>query len=194
MKTLTNEELEAFKTLLEARLSTDRRNAVMLLIAVSCGLRAQELLNLTPLDLDFHAKTVRVKTLKRGVPRTIPAPKCLFDWVSSRMRESEASTSPTRGREPASIGDAAVGGAPLGPKDPLFGIGYQRLVQIWHLYRPSPKNFHCLRHTVALGLYRRRKDINLVKHVLGHKSLSSTTVYLEESYEQDTLRKAMGLK
>ena len=182
-KHLTADERAALTEILHKTLSrgreTDRRDAVLLLTALETGLRAQELLNLKFSDLDHESQTIQVKTLKKGMPRCIPAPRCLFEYASSRVCEPAASR--------------AVADQPR-PKELIFSIGYQRLVQIWHLYRPCRKKFHALRHTFALSLYRRRKDINMVKHCLGHKSLSSTTCYLEESYETSTLRKAMGLK
>lgn len=164
-KYLNTAERESLKALCLRNLTTDRRNAVMLIVALECGLRAQELLNLTHEDLDFETRCIKVKTLKKGRPRTIPAPRCLFDYAASQEQRVN-----------------------------VFGIGYQRLVQVWHAYRPVKKPFHSLRHTFAIGLYSRRKDINLVKHVLGHKSLSSTTVYLDESYDLTTLRQSMGVK
>ena len=139
------------------------RNSVMIYTALRCGLRAQELLNLTLQDLDFDHRTVRVQTLKRGQPRTVPAPDALFAYAQTVT----------------------------GTK--IFPISYPRLVQIWDIFRPSRKKFHSLRHTFALEVYRRRKDINLVKHVLGHKSLSSTTVYLDEAYSLTELKSAFGL-
>ncbi len=37
---------------------------------------------------------------------------------------------------------------------------------------------HSLRHSFATGLYRRTKDVLLVRESLGHRSLSSTLVYV----------------
>jgi integrase/recombinase XerC len=160
-KYLNNIERQLIIGICKANIITDTRNAVLILTALYCGLRAQELLNLTISDVDFGNKTIWVKTLKKGNPRTIPAPDCLLKYIKTLSSEV------------------------------IFPISYQRLVQVWHLYRPCKKKFHSLRHTCAILLYRKTKDINLVKYVLGHKSLSSTTVYLEETYQVETLRKYM---
>lgn len=70
-----------------------------------------------------------------------------------------------------------------------FGIKYRRLDQIWHQYRPVNKNFHSLRHTFAIDLYKRTKDIKLVQICLGHKSITSTQVYADFVYEQHEMRR-----
>ena len=45
---------------------------------------------------------------------------------------------------------------------------------------------HMLRHTYALGLYERTKDIRLVSQALGHQSITTTMAYLEiRECEQD---------
>lgn len=72
-----------------------------------------------------------------------------------------------------------------------FGIGYRRLEQIWRDLRPCKKKFHSLRHTFAVNLYRRTKDIKLVQLALGHKSPTSTAVYTDFIYSQEELRRIL---
>jgi len=42
-----------------------------------------------------------------------------------------------------------------------------------------PYRFHSLRHTFAMRVYARTKDLLLVKKLLGHRSINSTLVYAE---------------
>jgi site-specific recombinase XerD len=49
---------------------------------------------------------------------------------------------------------------------------------------------HAARHTFAMGLYRKTRDIALVKAALHHRSIASTLVYAEA--DQDDLRRALG--
>lgn len=70
-----------------------------------------------------------------------------------------------------------------------FEISYSRLNQIWDMYRPVNKPFHALRHTFAIELYKRTKDIKLVQICLGHRQLTSTQVYQDFIYEQTELRR-----
>lgn len=72
-----------------------------------------------------------------------------------------------------------------------FNITYRRLEQIWRMHRPCNKKFHSLRHTFAVNLYKRTKDIKLVQLALGHKSPTSTAVYTDFVYSQEELRKIL---
>lgn len=70
-----------------------------------------------------------------------------------------------------------------------WGIKYRRYEYIWRNYRPVKKKLHCLRHTFAIELYKRTKDIKLVQMCLGHKSLTSTQVYADFVYRQGEMRR-----
>lgn len=72
-----------------------------------------------------------------------------------------------------------------------FDIKYRRLEQIWRTYVNANKTFHSLRHTFALNLYQRTKDIKLVQLALGHVSPTSTAVYMDFVYSQDQLRRIL---
>ncbi|MEK7358616.1 MAG: tyrosine-type recombinase/integrase, partial [Bdellovibrionota bacterium] len=71
----------------------------------------------------------------------------------------------------------------------LFPIGYHRLRQIWDWYRPAPKKFHSLRHTFAIRLYRKTKDLRLVQVALGHRNITNTMIYADYVYSQSELKK-----
>lgn len=141
-----------------------QRDALMVLTTLLCGLRASELLRLKQKDLDHKNGLISIRTLKNGVPRELPAPKELFQYANSIKT------------------------------DDIFPIGYQRLVQIWHVYRPVKKTFHSLRHTFAMRLNKKTRDLKKVQRALGHKSLSSTGVYLEEEYLVADMKRDFGIK
>ena len=71
----------------------------------------------------------------------------------------------------------------------LFDISYQRLYQIWELYRPVPKKFHSLRHTFAIELYQKTKDLRLVQVALGHRNITNTMIYADYVYSQQELKR-----
>lgn len=167
MKTLTIEEQTNLQDLCWRQVETSPRNATLILLGLATGARASELLGLVWRDLNLQTGSVFIKTLKRGKNREIPLSRRLVELLRSLKTEDT---------------------------DKLFPISYQRLNQIWHDWRPCKVPFHALRHTFALSLYHRRKDINLVKHCLGHRSLSSTTVYLDEAYTIGSLKKSMGVR
>ena len=158
-KYLNNTERQLLIGICKTNITSDTRNSILILTALDCGLRAQELLNLTVSDVDFGNKTIWVKTLKKGNPRTIPAPDCLLKYIKTLSSEV------------------------------IFPISYQRLVQVWHLYRPCKKKFHSLRHTFAIRLYKKTKDVRLVQVALGHCNITNTMIYADYVYSQQELRR-----
>ena len=75
-------------------------------------------------------------------------------------------------------------------KERLFEICPQRLRQVWSFYSPNKKPFHSLRHTYAVRLYSKTKDVLLAKDALGHKAISSTMVYAASLDTVAKLRRA----
>jgi integrase/recombinase XerC len=52
-----------------------------------------------------------------------------------------------------------------------------------------PKKFHSLRHTFAIELYQKTKDLRLVQVALGHRNITNTMIYADYVYSQQELRK-----
>jgi len=77
------------------------------------------------------------------------------------------------------------------PEDKPFDRHKSTLDSWWLLYRPAKKGIHSLRHTMALKLYNKCKDIRLVKYLLGHKSIHNTMIYADYAYSQQELRQAL---
>lgn len=139
------------------------RNSLIIQLALATGARASELLAIRVSDLDMHNKSVFIKGLKNSFDREIPLKDDLFNALIGFARKSNHYL--------------------------LFNISYPRLVQIWEQYKPINKKFHSLRHTFALNLYERTKDIALVKAALGHKNVMNSMVYLEYFENQSLLKK-----
>jgi site-specific recombinase XerD len=162
-KYLLDPEREALEnTLLKFHLK-DLRNVLLLEIALRTGARAQEILNIRPIDLDVHEETVLIRGIKGSSDREIPLPTPLFKrlWNFSLNITREF----------------------------IFNISYSRFRAIWVLYRPVHKKLHCLRHTFAICLYKKTKDLRLVQTALGHRNITNTMVYAEYVYSQVELRR-----
>ena len=134
------------------------------MLALRTGARAQELLNLTVADLNHHDQTVFLHGIKGSNDRELPLEPALFARLAAFTEERSSSES-------------------------IFPIGYHRLRQIWDWYRPVPKKFHSLRHTFAIRLYRKTKDIRLLQVALGHRNITNTMIYADYAYSQEELRK-----
>lgn len=144
--------------------NSDIRNTNLIYLSIFTGARASEILLLEDYDLNRNDRTVSLFGLKNSRSRTLPIPAWLFDRLANN---------------------------PLKSHDKLFPITYRRFSQIWDLYKPCNKGIHCLRHTFALRLYAKTKDIKLVQLALGHKSLSSTMVYSDFVYSQEQMKRVL---
>ncbi len=162
-KYLLPDELLRLEKLLKDNLEKDPRNSLVLMIALKTGARAQEVLNLKKSSLNLYEETVFIEGLKGSNDREIPLMPSLFKKLHSYSQTV--------------------------PAQDLFPISYNRLRQIWDLYRPAHKTFHSLRHTFAIQLYKKTKDIRLVQVALGHRNVMNTMIYADYVYSQTELRK-----
>lgn len=162
-KYLLEPEVERLHKILDSFQHKDARNCTLLWLLLHTGGRAQEILNLRAEDLNTFDQSVFIRGLKGSNDREIPIP----GWLFSRLERLPRGT------------DGQV----------LFPITYNRLRQIWELYRPTHKKLHALRHTFAIRLYRKTKDIRLLQVALGHRNITNTMIYADYTYSQEELRK-----
>ncbi len=162
-KYLLDPEVDHLDRVLGSARETDPRDTLMLELGLKTGARALELLSLRKVDLNPYDETVFIYGIKGSNDREIPITTDLFQ----RLQKHAATVK----------------------SDLLFEIGYHRLRQIWDWYRPVPKKFHCLRHTFAIRLYRKTKDLRLVQVALGHRNITNTMIYADYVYSQQELKK-----
>jgi integrase len=163
-KYLLDPEYEHLELTLARYKFKDPRNCLALSIALKTGARAQEVLNLKKSDMNVYDQSVFITGLKGSDDREIPLDPLLFEDLELYARD-------------------------LSSTDKLFPISYHRLRQIWCDYRPIPKKFHCLRHTFAIRLYKKTKDIKLLQMALGHRNITNTIIYADFVYSQTELRR-----
>lgn len=163
-KYLLDPEVQALEYLLQRHQDQDLRNCVLLWVGLKTGARAQEILNLRVNDLSSYDHSVFIRGLKGSNDREIPLPKDIFRLLEQQTQR-------------------------LGSVDRIFDISYQRLYQVWDTYRPCRKSFHSLRHTFAIHLYKKTKDIRLVQVALGHRNINNTMVYADYVYSKEELKK-----
>lgn len=163
-KYLLEPEVLRLESLLENSSSESERDTLLIWLGLKTGARATELLNLRKVDLNTYDKTVFIRGIKGSNDRELPLNRWLFDRLQSYSESLSSS------------GD-------------LFPIGYHRFRQVWDFYRPVPKKLHALRHTFAIRLYQKTKDLRLVQVALGHRNITNTMVYADYIYSQQELRK-----
>jgi integrase/recombinase XerD len=156
------------ESLCNALSSAPMRDALMFRMLRQYGMRASELLALRKCDVDFDRGVLFVSGVKGGLNRELP----ILERFDEDLRQ--------------------VCGGLSGREDRLFAIGYNRLGDIWRRYRPVSKGLHSLRHTSAVRLYQKSKDLLLVKRFLGHRSIETTMIYQDFVYSQEQFAKYLG--
>lgn len=144
------------------------RDTLLIKILLETGARQKEILNVTVNDVDIHDGTIYIKGLKGSKDRRLPLEKDTFLRLKSYIEESK-------------------------PECFLFDITPRRARQIWQKCRPvgCEKSLHSLRHTFAINLYKKQRDLRLVQFALGHADINSTMVYASYVYRVQELKKLL---
>jgi len=140
-----------------------------------CALRVSELCNLNRGDIDLRKELLKVKGKGRK-ERIIPIGSKSMEVLKEYLKENNYSDSRS----------------PLISKEGrrIYPRFVQRIVQKYlsaaaDIEKNSP---HILRHSAATHMLDNGADLNAVKEILGHESLSTTQIYTHVSVER--LKKA----
>lgn len=150
------------------------RDKLILDMLYQTGMRRAELLQLRDKDVDMSARTIKV-TGKRNKQRVIPygakLHASIVKYIDIRDREVGVEVETLFVRE---------GGEPLYPMM-VYRIVKSNLAKISTLSKLSP---HVLRHTFASAMLNNGAEMDSVKELLGHASLTSTQVYTHITFEE----------
>jgi integrase/recombinase XerC len=154
------------------------RDKLILELFYGTGIRLSELINLKEHQIDFRNRTIKVIG-KRNKERVIPFNASLGKLINYYIEIRNTAV------------DVGNHGCLLVTEkgEPCYPMMVYRIVkdklQMTNAVRKSP---HILRHTYATHLLDKGAEINAVKDLLGHSSLSATQVYTHNSIEK--LKKA----
>lgn len=150
------------------------RDRLMLELLYETGMRCAELTGLKNKDIDFGAMVIKV-TGKRNKQRLIP--------FGERLEALLKVYTGIRNREVGNESEWFLlrkDGKPVSA-----GIVYRavkkRLGNIPVLARRGP---HVLRHSFATSMLNNGAELNAVKELLGHNSLTSTCIYTHVTFEE----------
>lgn len=150
------------------------RDRLMLDMLYQTGMRRAEMIQLKDADVDLLARTIKV-TGKRNKQRIIPYGAELHSeiekYIQVRNREVGLEVSAFFVKED---------GEPLYPML-VYRIVKDNLSKISTLSKLSP---HVLRHTFASAMLNNGAEMDSVKELLGHASLTSTQVYTHITFEE----------
>ena len=157
------------------------RDRMILEVFYETGVRRSELIGLNDADVDFSSCVIKV-TGKRNKQRLIPfgegLERDLRVYLSVRdenisERENDAFFVRKDGRR-------------LSP-GMVYLLVKRNLTKVVTLKKKSP---HVLRHTFATSMLNHQAELEAVKELLGHESLSTTEVYTHTTFEE--LKKFMN--
>jgi integrase/recombinase XerC len=156
---------------------TGVRNKLIFETFYSTGIRVSELINMKTEDINYTDQTIKIRG-KRNKERMIPIPDYLVDSLKRYFvfrNTIQAKNSP--------------------PNPHVFIT--RRAKQIYHklVYRVTnqylshvstntKKSPHTLRHSFATIMLNKGAELNSIKEMLGHSSLSATQVYTHNSIEK----------
>lgn len=146
------------------------RVLALALTALDSGLRISELLGLNRQDVDFDHLTLKVKgkgNKQRLVPMSLELRKVLFRYLT---KHNHARVFATRTGTQLRARNADRDFKVLCNKVGITGV---RL------------SFHTLRHSFAVGYLRRGGNLEFLRRILGHTSLSTTQKYLRSLGVED---------
>ncbi|MEM7106032.1 MAG: tyrosine-type recombinase/integrase [Bacteroidota bacterium] len=151
------------------------RNKMIIELLYCTGIRRSELINLKEKDIDLLKHQLKVMG-KGGKERLIPFHESLSVSIQNYLEEKLKSY-PLSGGGPVFLTDK---GKPVYPKM-VYNIVKRYLSLVTTSDQRSP---HILRHSFATHLSNRGADLNAIKELLGHSSLSATQIYTHNSIEQ----------
>jgi len=137
------------------------------------GIRRSELISLKFSDVDFDNCTIKVLG-KRNKTRIIPFPESL-----SKVLQKYLALQPRTDSKSLTF-FLTEKGKMMYPKL-VYDVVNSYLGLVTTIDKKSP---HILRHTYATHLLNKGADVNDIKELLGHASLSATQVYTHNSFEK----------
>jgi site-specific recombinase XerD len=170
-RVLSRDEMQSLLDRIPTQTPLEMRDRAMLELAYSCGLRAEEVVNLNVDSPDFEGERLRIEG-KGGKTRLVPMGEPAQVALSRYL---------DRGRPALSgpDGDGALlvskSGRRLHPSD------VRRRLQRWvrEAAIAGGVSPHAMRHSFATHLLEGGADLRTIQELLGHSSLSTTQVYTQ---------------
>ncbi len=170
-RVLSRKEMQTLLDRIPTGTPLEMRDRAMLELAYSCGLRAEEVVNLNTDSPDFDGERLRIEGKggkTRLVPMGEPAQAALTRYLERGRRALTGA-----GDEHALL--VSKSGRRLHPSD------VRRRLERWvrEAAIAGGVSPHALRHSFATHLLEGGADLRSIQELLGHASLSTTQVYTQ---------------
>ena len=148
------------------------RNQLIIELFYTTGIRRAELINIKTRQIDFSQKSIKVIG-KRNKERIIP----LLDCTLRLIRTYNEERNDLEGIKENDVLILSTAGNKVSES-----FVYRLIKEYFStVSQKTKKSPHVLRHSFATHLLNNGADLNSVKELLGHASLSSTQIYTHSS-------------
>ncbi len=145
------------------------RNKLIIELFYVTGIRLSELINIKVIDIDFNTQLVKVLG-KRNKERLIPLSSNVLSDLQIFIKKHQLNNFLFTNLDGKKLYSKLV-----------YRVVNKYIGQISSVSKKSP---HILRHTFATHMLNNGADINAIKELLGHASLSATQVYTHNTIEK----------
>jgi integrase/recombinase XerD len=187
------EQIEALLNAAAGEEPWQLRDAAMIELAYSCGLRVSELVNLQLPSISFKSTIVRL-TGKGGKQRIVPFGRRAEEALKRYLKHgrSQIAGQDKQGKNrplPATAVDYIF----LNRRGhPMTRDGFTKLLKGYVVKAGLPRTVspHTLRHSFATHLLEGGADLRVVQELLGHSSINTTEIYthVDREYLTETVR------
>jgi integrase/recombinase XerD len=157
---------EEIKTILEA--PDNLKHKAMLSLIYSCGLRAGELINLKPNDIDSNRNIVLVRNAKGKKDRITPLSPKILDLLREYFKTYKPTSYLFEGQNPSEK-----------YSDRSLQLVLKQCLNKTRITKPV--TLHWLRHSYATHLLESGTDLRYIQELLGHNSSKTTEIYTHVS-------------
>jgi integrase/recombinase XerC len=151
------------------------RDKLILEMLYNTGMREAELLGLRELDINYIRKELKVLG-KGNKERVIPITQTLNHLIQAYVYQKQQ-------QFPQLSHDFLI---VTSEGEPAYPMLIYRIVKKYLnlVSKADKKSPHILRHTFATHLLNKGADLNAIKEIMGHSSLSATQIYTHNSLEK----------
>jgi integrase/recombinase XerC/integrase/recombinase XerD len=170
-RVLSREEMQTLLDRIPTRTPLEMRDRAMLELAYSCGLRAEEVVNLNTDSPDFDGERLRIEG-KGGKTRLVPMGEPAQAALTGYLERGRHALVNARDERALLVSKS---GRRLHPSD------VRRRLERWvrEASIAGGVSPHALRHSFATHLLEGGADLRSIQELLGHASLSTTQVYTQ---------------
>lgn len=147
------------------------RDRAMFMLMLRCGLRVEEVANLTIGAIDVHRRTILVEDGKGAKDRLVYMSNDALHCLAAYLRVRPTS----KARKLFLVGKGTYTGQPISIR------GIQKRMEYYACKARLRVSCHQLRHTMATQMLNADADLSTIQDLLGHSSVKTTQRYCRVS-------------